>query len=368
MSAPASPADSARLPGIALALSGGGVRAMAFHIGVLRYLAERGCLHRVTRISTVSGGSLVTGLIYTVNHHRWPSTAEEFAAVADKVRTIMCTTDLRWAAAKLLLWPLHWRFLLSRANLIERAIRRSWGVTGHLHHLPGEPAWYVNGTTAEDGKRFGFQHDGMGDYELGYARGHVRVSTAMAASAAVPGGIGPLAIQTRHHTWVRRSFDPADPQETQVHPPFRALHVYDGAVYDNLGLEPLFDASTSSTRSAAGEVILVSDAGAPLSKGFPAFSMSPFRLKRLADIMADQVRALRVRAFVAHIKQCGAGAYLAMDNKLLPRAEHPDAELTCAFPTDLCKLTPAQFDAMARHGHAVAQAVDAKYPFEPGRA
>ncbi|MEF9672493.1 patatin-like phospholipase family protein [Pseudomonas sp. PCH446] len=45
----------------ALALSGGGVRAMAFHLGVLKYLAEQQALERLTQISTVSGGSLLVG-------------------------------------------------------------------------------------------------------------------------------------------------------------------------------------------------------------------------------------------------------------------------------------------------------------------
>ncbi len=42
-------------PGIALALSGGGFRAMLFHAGALMRLNELGILSRVARISSVSG-------------------------------------------------------------------------------------------------------------------------------------------------------------------------------------------------------------------------------------------------------------------------------------------------------------------------
>jgi NTE family protein len=42
-------------PGIALALSGGGFRAMLFHAGALMRLNELGVLSRVARISSVSG-------------------------------------------------------------------------------------------------------------------------------------------------------------------------------------------------------------------------------------------------------------------------------------------------------------------------
>ena len=58
---------------IYLALSGGGVRAMAFHAGVLKYLAESRALDRVREISTVSGGSLLVGLLYSLNNKKWPS-------------------------------------------------------------------------------------------------------------------------------------------------------------------------------------------------------------------------------------------------------------------------------------------------------
>ena len=58
---------------IGIALSGGGVRAAVFHLGVLGRLAEDGLLEKITRISTVSGGTLVTGLIYSIAGNKWPN-------------------------------------------------------------------------------------------------------------------------------------------------------------------------------------------------------------------------------------------------------------------------------------------------------
>jgi predicted acylesterase/phospholipase RssA len=43
---------------IGLALSGGGFRATAFHLGVLKRLRELGLLDRITYLSGVSGGSI----------------------------------------------------------------------------------------------------------------------------------------------------------------------------------------------------------------------------------------------------------------------------------------------------------------------
>src|SRR4051812_39659144 len=47
---------------IALALSGGGSRAIAFHLGCLRALHAEGILDRVQVISAVSGGSVLAAL------------------------------------------------------------------------------------------------------------------------------------------------------------------------------------------------------------------------------------------------------------------------------------------------------------------
>jgi NTE family protein len=48
-------------PGIGIALSGGGFRAMLFHAGAFMRLNELGLLSRAQRISAVSGGSIAAG-------------------------------------------------------------------------------------------------------------------------------------------------------------------------------------------------------------------------------------------------------------------------------------------------------------------
>src|SRR5437899_9362763 len=49
--------------GIALCLSGGGYRAMLFHLGALWRLNELGYLRKLARISSVSGGSITAGVL-----------------------------------------------------------------------------------------------------------------------------------------------------------------------------------------------------------------------------------------------------------------------------------------------------------------
>ena len=55
---------------IGLALSGGGFRASIFHMGVLKYLAEKNKLEEISYISSVSEGSLLIGLIYSLNNNK----------------------------------------------------------------------------------------------------------------------------------------------------------------------------------------------------------------------------------------------------------------------------------------------------------
>ena len=70
-----------REPKIGLALSGGGARAMAFHLGCLRALHELGILQRVSILSTVSGGSVI-GALYA-------ATQEPFASFETRVRAAL---------------------------------------------------------------------------------------------------------------------------------------------------------------------------------------------------------------------------------------------------------------------------------------
>jgi NTE family protein len=48
---------------IGLALSGGGFRAAAFHLGVSQALDRLGLLHKIDILSCVSGGSIAGGVL-----------------------------------------------------------------------------------------------------------------------------------------------------------------------------------------------------------------------------------------------------------------------------------------------------------------
>lgn len=348
---------------IALALSGGGIRAMVFHLGVLRVLAERGVLEEVRRISTVSGGSLLVGLMYKEAGMRWPTSEQFLSSIYPVLRKKLCSCSLFMGAVRQLARPQNWRFLLSRANLLALALRREWGITASLSDLAAAPEWSINGTTAENGKRFRFKNDSIGDYTLGYAEpGNYPLANALAVSAAFPGGFGPLQLDATQFEWRKRPSWGAAANEAQpVDIGYRQLHLYDGGVYDNLGLEPFFDAGKGQSKHS-GELIVVSDAGAPLRTGFSLFALNPWRLKRVADIMSDQARALRVRTFARYLQQESfQGAYLYIDTPVNEGRPCASASFASGFPTTLRKLDVSEFDLLADHGYRVALQVEALY-------
>lgn len=367
---------------IGFALSGGGVRAAAFHAGVMRYLAEQGLLEDVVHVSSVSGGSLFVGMVFRLGNSSWPSSQAYLSDVLPRFRQAMTTQSLQWSAlARLLLNPLNWRFLLSRANVLAQAIKTLWDVKAPLSAIGSSPVWSINCTTGETGRRFRFKGVTMGDYELGYANvDDFSLAKAMAISAAFPGGIGPLTVKSEDFEWKKRKqWGAGEPEPYQL--PFKHLHLYDGGLYDNLGIEPMFDVGRQElkkddTLRSNITYLLVSDGGAPLARHTIPHPLNPFRFKRIADIALDQSRALRVRAFVNFLqKNPTVGAYLGIGTAAessIPRfaigreaiaAElltqtwlvPDDAKRAAAYDTNLHKMSESSFDLLTRHGYETAK-------------
>ena len=80
---------------IGLAISGGGYRAAIFHLGVLTFLADQKALENISFISSVSGGSLLTGLIFQLNNYLWPSSEEFRGKILAPARELFTNTNLQ---------------------------------------------------------------------------------------------------------------------------------------------------------------------------------------------------------------------------------------------------------------------------------
>jgi NTE family protein len=341
---------------IALALSGGGMRAMVFHLGVLQFLAERQLLEKIDRISTVSGGSLVVGLIFQENRLHWPTSSQYLTHVLPTLKEKLIKDSLPWGALRQLRSPGYWRFLVTRANLLAATLKHEWGIEASLEHLPPKPEWSINGTTAETGKRFRFKHDNFGDYSIGYVRnGKFPLASAIAVSAAFPGAFGPLLIDADKMVWLKREWGAPEETEMPQKSKFAKLHLYDGGVYDNLGLEPFFDSGRQKAK-ADDVFIISSDAGAPLKTGFSANWFNLLRLMRIVDIMSDQTRALRVRAFVEYItRESSGGLFISLNDSGDRHKNESLAKFSMTYATNLNRPSGDHFDLLMRYGYERAQ-------------
>ena len=368
---------------IGLALSGGGLRATVFHLGVLSRLAAEDHLNAITHLSTVSGGSLCAGLVYSANHYRWPTPSQMHDVVIPHIAHLITETDLQGVYLRRLMRA-PWTVFRSRANEIAALIRVLWGIEASLQDIAnadeatGQPFWHIVTTCYETGKSWYFTKDRMGDYVFGHTmRPDIPLSDALVASAAVPGLIGPLKLDTQRYEWLRFA---RGQQASRIEPAFAKVHLWDGGVYDNLGLEPLtnYSGKTDSYEYRDGvDFVIVSDAsGVPQAQAYPANWKRAANLMRIVDVLKDQVRALRARSLIAYIKQrqhaFPPGRYFQIDNsciEMLSKARRSDAEVAklCAgyFPpekalalarmeTTLRRLSPAEFRDLYRHGYEVA--------------
>lgn len=353
---------------IGLALSGGGVRATVFHLGLLGRLAAEQMLERVTFISTVSGGSLGTGLVYSLAGNQWPTSQKYTEEVAPQAKHLLTSksiqTDLIY---RTLTRP--WHLFRGRAKLVSESVQHSWGVTGLLTDLPLVPRWIINATAYESGSNWRFMPQRMGDYKLNYVQHPpVLIADAVAASAAFPGLIGYLALKTDNYEWVRY-LNPTGEETEPIEPRTSMIHLWDGGVYDNLGTEALFKMHQGLRNGI--NFLIVSDASGELRA--EEFSLFYKRVLRLVGVAMEQVRSLRSRAIVSYFQRNPqSGVYLRIGNSAdyilrywkmagetsttithncLPASE---AIGVAQMPTTLRRLTTHQYERLYRHGWEVA--------------
>ena len=352
---------------VALALSGGGVRAAAFHCGVLQRLALDGLLESTTFVSTVSGGSLVVGLILCQNGHRWPGSEEFLDAALPSVRARLTTATLQWSYT----WRsvvLPWRLARGRTHVLAGQLEAQWGICGTMQDVPERPRWMVNATCYETGRNWRFSRRRMGDYVTNYVlKPATPIADAIAASAAVPGAIGPLAIRSDEYDWHR--YEKGQPVAGST--PAKRYALWDGGVYDNLGVEALFKPGGGFRDGL--DFLVVSDASAPLSLdvGRVKRTLMPWRRAlRLVDVATEQVRGLRARSLIAEFQRSPeAGVYVRIGNTVdmvyravrreTPAGEHleeVDVARAERFKTTLRRLSGEEFELLRRHGFEVANA------------
>ena len=356
---------------IGLALSGGGVRATVFHLGVLARLATDDLLKNVTCISSVSGGSLAIGLIFAQNNNNWPNSKEYLETVVPKARRILTTVHTQ---SRFVFWSIlpPWRIVRRRAHVLAKIIEKHWNVNGCLQDLPETPEWLINATCYETGKNWRFSKTNMGDYIVNYVKNPVfPISKAISASAAVPALIGPLDLNTRNYNWFRDNGSKIMPSKIE----FERVELWDGGVYDNLGTEALWKPGKGLQKKI--KFLIASDASAPLAtKRQDLIHMfRPItRTLRLVDISIDQTSSMRSRSLMSSMKSNESkGVFVQIGNTTekiygenisvpnFATLNETRVKITASMKTTLRRLSRSEFDCLYRHGFEVADATMCKH-------
>lgn len=335
--------------GIALCLSGGGYRAMLFHLGSLWRLNELGLLKKLKRISSVSGGSITSAML-GLKWGRLQFDADGKAArlveeVVVPVRSLADhTIDVPSIAAGALLPG-------SIADQIAGQYRRHLYGDATLQDLPDDPPRFViNATSVQTGVLFRFMKPAARDYRVGQILNpKIPLAVAVAASSAFPPVLSPMRLEFRAQDW-------APPDETNdLHfPPYTTNVVLtDGGVYDNLGLE---------TAWKRYKTLLISDGGGKLVPDpEPKLDWARHGYQAVLTIF-EQVGKLRRRQLMESFRrQVRTGTFWSVSSDM-SAVEVPD-RLACPFEktqelaaakTRLRRVEPGIQERLINWGYAAA--------------
>jgi NTE family protein len=343
----------ASLEGIGLCLSGGGFRAMLFHVGALWRLNELGYLPRLARVSSVSGGSITAGLLGL----KWISLAFNGAGVATNFQELVVGPLRRFAEQMIDVWAVGLGALNPLSTIseeVQSVYRKHLFGNATLQDLPDDPPRFViNATNIQSANLFRFSKPYLADYRVGRVMSpQISLATAVAASSAFPPVLSPCVVELD-----AAQFAPPDPQrpEDLAEARFRSRVVLsDGGVYDNLGLESVWKRC---------ETVLVSDAGQKIAaEAAPAEDWARHAV-RVLDVMDNQVRSLRKRMLIEAYRQGRKGAYWGIRSEILDyNAINP---LSCpsastsrlaAIPTRLAAMESGLQERLINWGYAICDA------------
>ena len=310
---------------LGLALSGGGFRAAAFHLGVFRKLHQLGLLWKLDLLTCVSGGSIAGAFLAC----HW---GEDDAL--DGLDHYLRHTSI--AVSSVLggvLDPFS-----SRLDKLADAYDRDLFHGRTLGSLPGGPRLYLNATNLATGNMFFFVTGGgkapeIGEHELGTCTlADFPLSRAVAASSAFPPVFPPLKLAQ------------------DIYPAAGVDYVTlsDGGVYDNLGVNPLF------RKRNALDYLLVSDGGKPFAIDAQPTELGTAVLVAAIDILMEQVRGLQFKRLELNgMAEGGAKpVWFSIDNTVGEEREG-DAAFASSIGTNLSRLSTAEMSVLGRHGAAL---------------
>lgn len=277
---------------IGLALSGGGYRAAAYHIGTLRALNRLGVLNKVDVISAVSGGS-ITAAYYALHKDNYRDFENSFINKLQRgvlltsitylvllifILLLVCYFISWWLLIpEVIILLICWYWIFPVSCFIESSYNSLFFKKKKLSDLPQNPLVAINATDVSNGKLYTFSQLKMGGYPY-YKNGdyitssfdntQFTIAKAVMASSCVPFAFSPIKIS--------KKFCKED-TNTPI--------LIDGGLYDNQGTHKL---SSPKSRYHV-DYIIVSDAGNTQINS--KWILNPICLLiKTSDIMMDRIK------------------------------------------------------------------------------
>lgn len=304
---------------LGLALSGGGLRAAFFHIGVLARLATLGLLRRVEVLSTVSGGSIIGALYYL--HVKALLESREDAEITDgdyvtivsrMEREFLRATenDLRTRTFSSIRANLRMRRAdYSRSDRIAelydehvyhplwpeqtsmirmRDLRIGPGVLDPVRDNPNReakiPILLINATVLNDGHMWRFEAVRMGESSPSRCRREIDTNMVLARPSSWADMVEHQQDFGLGHAVAASACFPAFPPlaVSGMYAQRLRVQLVDGGAHDNQGVEGLYDRGCTH--------LIVSDASGQMTDDPDPTGSTLGALLREGDIQGDRMR------------------------------------------------------------------------------
>lgn len=367
---------------VGLALSGGGSRAIAFHLGCLRALHDLDLLDRVQVISSVSGGSIISAM--------YAYSSKSFQEFDTRVVQLLRRGFHRDIFLQILKPSSIWRALKTRvlantyffirmlyrlvdavvrSNLVTRlgpppvrrfsrteafrdVIAKSLFGNTLVRDIARDPFHtIINATELRTGSAFRFGSRESGCWRFGtIAPEDALLADAVAASAAYPVWLPAL---DREYRFTKNGHVGES----------KRVVLTDGGVFENLGVSPMEPGRTSSvsTNVFDPDYIICCDAGAGLFDDDSHPTRWPTRMyrsfltvfRKVQDASRKRLHSLADDEKISGFALC----YLGQQDRALPRIPVglPERDEVKGYPTDFATMSVEDIDRLTLRGELLTR-------------
>jgi NTE family protein len=333
---------------IGLCLSGGGYRAMIYHVGVLIRLNELGLLSQIQEIASVSGGSITAGtlaLAWRALRFEGGKATNLVEKVANPIiRFASVGVDVRAALIGLL--PRR-----TAGDVVQKAYDQYLFHGANLQDIPDIPRFTFMATNLQTGSGWRFAKAYAADFRVGRIdQPRFPISCVVAASSAFPPVLSPVRLR-----FAPGAVKPMEGSDLHREPFTQIAILSDGGLYDNLGLERIWKRCRT---------ILVSNAGRNTPEIGSPSGRWVGQLFRTLGLVQQQAENSRKRILLGmHNLGQRKVAYWSIDTPVSSYGladaltmEEDAATTAAGMRTRLNPFAPIEINLLLRSGYAAADA------------